>query len=140
MRLVASSKICQKMLMRGVFNFRLLAMVVLVSIGALVHGCSKKGEAVMNADSFNSASPELKEKWKAAADYSAKKNYLGAATNLMVIISKSQELTAEQNDALSQAWMNLGNQAFAAANQGDKVATEAVLKMKEVGYGERRVR
>ena len=52
----------------------------------------------------------------------------------------AQQLTAEQNDALTQAWEKLGNQAFAAANQGDKSATEAVLRMKQAGIGERRSR
>lgn len=122
------------------YRYWILLMLVLCFFAALVQGCSKKGAVAINASKFDSAPPELKEKWKAAADCAAKKNYLGAATNLMAIISKSQDLSAEQNDALSQAWMTLGNEAFAAANQGDKAATEAVLKMKDVGYGERRAR
>ena len=92
----------------------------------------------MSTASFSSAAPELREKWKAAAEYAANKNYLGAATNLMDIFSKAQQLTADQMDALSQAWLKLGNQAFEAANRGDKAATEAVLRMKQSGIGERR--
>lgn len=118
-------------------GFRLIAVVALFLVG-IIQGCSKKGDLVLDNSSFDSAPPELKEKWKAAGDYVARKNYLGAATNLIDIFGKKQQLTTEQNDALNQAWMKLGNQAFAAANSGDKAATEAVLKMRESGIGDRR--
>src|SRR5262249_48586465 len=104
----------------------------------LAPACSKKVDIVGNDTSFNSAPAELKEKWKTAAASASNKNYLGAATNLIEIFGQSSQLTAEQNEALNQAWLKLGNQAFAAANAGEKNATEAVLKMKETGIGERR--
>ena len=114
------------------------AAMAILGLGLMLPACSKNGPPVMSTTSFSSAPPELKEKWKAAAEYADHKNYLGAATNLMDIFGKSQQLTADQNDALSQAWLRLGNQAFEAANRGDKAATEAVLKMKQSGIGERR--
>jgi hypothetical protein len=121
-----------------VFRHRVVTVVILLLLGAVFPGCSKKENLALDTASFNSAPPELSEKWKAAANYASGNNYLGAATNLIDIFSKSQQLTPDQNDALNQAWMKLGNLAFAAANAGDKGATEAVLKMKETGIGERR--
>ena len=120
-----------------VAGFGLVVVVVLFLLG-ITQGCSKKGNLVLDNSSFDSAPAELKEKWKAAGEYVARKNYLGAATNLIDLFSKKQQLSTEQNDALNQAWMKLGNEAFAAANNGDKAATEAVLKMRETGIGERR--
>ena len=109
------------------------------ALGLTVAGCSKKNDPVkMPADRFDTASPKLKNKWNAAAGYASRNNYLGAATNLMAIFSETQQLTAVQNDALNEAWEQLGNKAFAAANAGDKLATEAVEKMRDSKLGSRR--
>jgi hypothetical protein len=116
-----------------------IAALALLLLGA-VPACSNKQTLVLDDASFNSAPAELRDKWKAAAQYAAGRNYLGAATNLIDLFNNSKPLTAEQNDALTQAWLKLGNQAFAAAETGDKAATEAVLKMKETGIGQRRGR
>lgn len=113
-------------------------VLVALLLALVLPGCSNRESLTMDVNGFNSAPPELKDKWAAAAQYASSRNYLGAATNLIPIFSKSQQLTTDQNDALNQAWMRLGNLAFAAANAGDKGATEAVLKMKETGIGERR--
>ncbi|HZR16121.1 MAG TPA: hypothetical protein VFE51_02235 [Verrucomicrobiae bacterium] len=115
-------------------------MIALLALGTAIQGCSKKQDVGLDTVSFSSAPPELKQRWDAAGQSAARKDYLGAATNLIEIFGKAQQLTTEQNDALTQAWEKLGNQAFAAANQGDKSATEAVLRMKQAGIGERRSR
>jgi hypothetical protein len=91
----------------------------------------------MEATRFESASPDLKSNWKAASDFASQNNYLGAATNLINMFGETQQLTEEQSQALNQAWEQLGNKAFAAANAGDKQATEAVLKMRESKIGTR---
>ncbi len=114
--------------------------MVLLCFGLILTGCSKKGELTLDPGSFSSAPPEAQEKWKAAAENVSKRDYLGAATNLMDLLSKGQQLTADQNAALNQAWLKLGNEAFAAANKGNKNATEAVLKMREVQTGDQRGR
>jgi hypothetical protein len=137
---VSPEVIQQPMKMPRVHWRQVSLAMVLLGIGMVLPACSKQGKPIMSAASFSSAPPELKEKWSAATEYAAHKNYLGAATNLMDIFSQAQQLTPEQNDALTQAWMTLGNQAFEAANKGDKAATEAVLKMKQSGIGERRGR
>ena len=118
---------------------RCISLILLpMALGLVFCACSKKGDAVaMAPTSFDSAPVDLKNKWQAAAEFAAKNNYLGAATNLMDIFSQTQRLTPEQNDALSQAWQQLGNKAFAAANRGDKMATEAVLKMRDAQIGGR---
>ena len=118
----------------------LSVVMVLLVLGSVLSGCSQKANLALDTASFNAAPPELREKWKAAAADASKKNYLGATTNLIDIFSKAQQLTPEQNDALNQAWLNLGNQAFEAANSGNKNATEAILKMKESRIGNRRDR
>jgi len=127
----------QEMKALRVAGFGFIAIVALFLLGT-IQGCSKKGDLVLDNSSFDSAPPELKEKWKAAGEYVSKKNYLGAATNLIDIFGNKQQLTTNQMDSLNEAWMKLGNQAFAAANAGDKAATEAVLKMRESGIGDRR--
>ena len=121
-------------------NIRAAALGCLFLLCALVQGCSKKGGVAIDNSSFNSAPPALKEMWDSAAKYAGSKNYLGAATNLIEICGKTQDLTPPQVEALNGAWISLGNEAFAAANNGDKNATDAVLKMKETGIGERRSR
>ena len=128
--------------MRALFGsgFGVTAALALLFFGAAILGCSKKDNLALDTSVFSSAPPELKAKWNAAAQSAASKDYLGAATNLTDLFASAQQLTPEQSNALNDAWQKLGNQAFAAANQGDKSATEAVLKMKETGVGERRSR
>jgi len=118
-------------------SWRRLAFAILLGLSLV--GCSKKSEPVaLSLTSFETASPELKSKWKAGAEFAAQNNYLGAATNLAELFGAAQQLTAEQNEALTQAWEQLGNKAFAAANAGDKAATEAVLKMRDSKVSQRR--
>jgi hypothetical protein len=120
---------------------RLALLALVLFVGNFVHsGCSKKDTLVLDNTSFSSAPAELREKWSAAAQDVAHRNYLGAATNLIDIFSKAQQLTPEQSNALNDTWLKLGNEAFDAANQGDKGATEAVLKMKESRIGNQRNR
>ncbi len=121
-------------------SHRVVAVIVLFLLGILIPSCAKQDRVVLDTASFGSVPPELKEKWKAAAECASSRDYLGAATNLIEIYGKSQQLTADQNEALNQAWLRLGNVAFTAANAGDKAATEAVLKMKATGIGDRRGR
>jgi hypothetical protein len=92
----------------------------------------------MSSTSFDSAPAELKQRWKLAGDYAGKGNYLGAVTNLIVVLGNSQQLTPEQNAALNEAWMNIGNQAFQAGEKGDKMAVQAVLEMRDSGFGKGR--
>lgn len=103
-------------------------------------GCSRQGgkPAVMASTSFDSAPPDLKQKWQAAGQYAAARNYLGAVTNLIVILSSSQQLSPEQNAAATEAWMDIGNQAFAAGDKGDKMAVQAVLEMRNSGFSKSR--
>ena len=116
---------------------RVFATIYLLTLGLAFPGCSKRGEVVvMESSMFDSAPAELRDKWKAAEGFVSKDNYLGAATNLMDVFSKSQGLTPEQHNALTQALQRLGNRAFDAANKGDKAATEAVLKMRASGIGD----
>jgi hypothetical protein len=116
---------------------RRLAFGILLGLSLI--GCSKKSEtAAISLTSFETASPELKSKWKAGAEFAAQNNYLGAATNLAELFGAAQQLTPEQNAALTQAWEQLGNKAFEAANAGDRTATEAVLKMRDSKAAPRR--
>lgn len=115
-------------------------VVILFAINTLLCGCSRKGAVAFDTGIFSSAPREISEKWKAAAEQSSQRNYLAVATNLADIFSQAQQLTAAQTEALNQAWLKLGNQAFEAANKGDKAATEAVIKMREYGIGNQRPR
>ncbi|HVV70502.1 MAG TPA: hypothetical protein VHI52_03225 [Verrucomicrobiae bacterium] len=117
-----------------------VALLGLFLLAAFLPGCSKQNKLVLDSASFSTAPADLKDNWQAASQSVESKDYLGAATNLVAIFNKGQQLTAEQKDALNQAWTKLGNLAFAAANNGDKNATEAVLKMKETGIDDRRSR
>lgn len=112
---------------------------LLLGLGLALFGCSKGSKpSVMSSTSFDAAPAELKQRWKVAGDYAGKGNYLGAVTNLMVIVSNSQQLTPEQNTALNEACMNIGNQAFQAGEKGDKNAVQAVLEMRNAGFGKGR--
>jgi hypothetical protein len=126
------------MKMLCLFNRRVCSTFLFVVLSLALPGCSKKNTVVLDDSIFSSASSDLRENWKAAANFLSKENYLGAATNLLALFGKKQQLSAAQNEAVSQALEKLGNQAFEAANKGDKGATEAVLKMKAAGVGDRR--
>ena len=117
---------------------RLSRLLLLVGLGSLLCGCQKNENTVsMPAAGFDSAPADVRAKWQAAAEFGSKRNYLGAATNLVDIFGKSAQLSAEQKDLLNQAWLQLGNKAFAAANAGDKMATETVMLMRNSQIGER---
>ncbi len=118
-------------------SYRLRVSCLLFGLGLVLSGCSKQGgkPVVMGSTAFDSAPPELQQKWKAAGEYAAKRNYLGAVTNLIVVFGNSQQLTPEQNAALTEAWSNIGNQAFEAGEKGDKMAVQAVLEMRNSGFG-----
>ena len=111
-----------------------------LGLGLVLCGCSKGGgkPAVMASTTFDSAPAELKQKWQAAGEFAAARNYLGAVTNLVVILSNSQQLSPEQNAAANEAWMNIGNQAFEAGDKGDKMAVQAVLAMRNSGFSKTR--
>jgi hypothetical protein len=111
-----------------------------LGLGLVLCGCSRHGgkPAVMTSNTFDSAPPELKQKWQEAGKYAAARNYLGAVTNLVVILSSSQQLSPEQNAAANEAWMDIGNQAFEAGDKGDKSAVQAVLEMRNSGFGKTR--
>lgn len=117
-----------------------LVLALLLAINTLLGGCSRKAAVAIDTGVFSSAPPDISEKWKAAAEQASQRNYLAVATNLADIFSRTQQLTSAQTEALNQAWLQLGNQAFEAANKGDKTATEAVIKMREYGIGDQRPR
>src|SRR6478736_6184204 len=96
-------------------------LAALLIFSFVFQGCSKREAPVtISASLFDSASPELKQQWKAAADCANGKDYLGAATNLLTVFDNSKSLTPEQTIALNEAWLELGNKAFQAAENGDK--------------------
>ena len=119
---------------------RLYLICGILSLGLIISGCSKQKPAAMASTSFDSAPAELKQRWKAAGTCAGKGNYLGAVTNLIFILNNSQQLTPEQSSALQETWMGIGNQAFQAAEKGDNNATQAVLEMRNSGFGNTRGR
>jgi hypothetical protein len=111
-------------------------LLLAVVVTPWLAGCGKKvTPVVMPVDTFASAPAELKAEWKAAADCVAKNDFMGAVTNLADLFAKTSQLSPEQTEALNQAWEHLGNRAFEVANTGDKAATEAVLKMRDLNLG-----
>lgn len=118
--------------------FRWLSVVLVVSSAVLaLAGCSKSSSrpAAMSSPVFDSAPAGVKEHWQSAGNLAAKGDYPGAVSNLTAIFEQSQSLTTEQKDALQQAWLDIGNQAFKAANDGNKKALEAVQQMRASPYG-----
>lgn len=102
-------------------------------------GCSKKSSGISTAGvSFDSAPAELQTKWKSATEAVAKKDYAAAVPDFVFILEKADQLTPEQKSALDQAWLELGNQAFQAADGGDQNATKAVLEMRASKFGQPR--
>ena len=118
---------------RSIHRWLFLAGLVLAT---LIVGCSQKHSAVaVNTSDFDSAPPELKQCWKVAAGCISQNNYLGAATNLMAMLEKSQGLTPQQTAALNKAWLDLGTAAFEAADRhGNKDALAAVLMIRNSKY------
>jgi len=92
----------------------------------------------MSSASFDSAPAELKQRWKDAGNYVGKGDYLGAVTNLVFILGSSQQLSPEQANAVNEAWLAIGNKAYQAGEKGDKNAVQAVLEMRNSGFGKSR--
>jgi|ERR1017187_339878 lipopolysaccharide biosynthesis regulator YciM len=98
--------------------------------------CSKKAESVtLNTSAFDAAPAAIKASWDAAAACAAKKNYLGAATNLISVLDDAKDLSAEQKEVLQKSWTELGEKAYAVAETGDKAAIEAMLAIRNSKYG-----
>ncbi len=120
-------------------NIRLIRrwLMVIPCVALMFSACSKSGgePETMKSGVFDSASADVREKWQNAATSIAGRDYLGAATNLMMVFSKSQSFTLEQKDALQQAWVQLGNQAFKAGENGDQRAVQAVMQMNASRFG-----
>jgi TRAP-type C4-dicarboxylate transport system substrate-binding protein len=107
-----------------------------ILLAVVVTACSKKPETVtMNTAAFDSAPATIKQKWNAAGESMAKKNYLGAATNLISVLDGAKELSAEQKDVLQKTWAELGEKTYAAAETGDKAAIEAIQTIRNSKYG-----
>lgn len=107
-----------------------------ILLALVLAACSKKTESVtMNTAAFDSAPAAIKESWNAAAAYATKKNYLGAATNLISILDNAQQLSAEQKEVLQKTWTELGQQAYTVAETGDKAAIEAIQAIRNSKYG-----
>jgi hypothetical protein len=124
--------------MRKVSNLRRLQKAAAIfCLSLVVFGCSKEGAKpnVMASNVFDSAPKEVKDNWLAAGKHAAKGDFMGAVSNFTLVFKESQSLTPEQQDALLQAWLDAGNQAFKAANNGDKEALEAVRQIRESPYG-----
>jgi hypothetical protein len=115
----------------------LLFAFILLCFGFLFASCSKPGgsPAAASPDAFDSAPADVKAKWDAAVACTTKSDYLGAVTNLAVIFRNSHTLTPGQNEALQQVWADVGNNAFRAANEGDKAALEAIMAIRASGIG-----
>ena len=105
-------------------------------LALVVTGCFKKRESVtMNTSAFDSAPAAIKQSWNAASEFAAKKNYLGAATNLISVLDNAKDLTAEQKDVLQKTWTELCDKTYAVAETGDKAAIEAILAIRNSKYG-----
>lgn len=118
--------------------FRWLSAALLLSCVILAPGGCSKGAsrpAGMSSPTFDSAPAAVKEHWQSAGNLAAKGDYPAAVSNLTAVFAQSQSLTPEQQDALQQAWLDIGNQAFKAANDGNKKALEAVQQMRASPYG-----
>jgi hypothetical protein len=109
----------------------------LCCVAVLCAACSKQGASLtaMSSSSFDSAPAQVREKWQKASESVSRKDFLGSATNLMILFSQADTLTAEQRQALQLAWVQVGNQAFKAAENGDKMALQAVQRMNASPYG-----
>lgn len=107
-----------------------------ILLAVVVTACSKKPDAVgMNTTAFDSAPAAIKQSWNAAAECAAKKNYLGAATNLISVLDGAKQLSAEQNDILKKTWDELGEKTYAVAETGDKAAIAAIQAIRNSRYG-----
>lgn len=117
-----------------IFRFRQMAppSAIVVLLGLGITACSKPATVVTLQAEFASADAGVKEHWQAAAQCVGKKDYLGAATNLMAVHASSAQLTEPQKAALETVWLELGNEAFQAADNGNAEATKAVLLMRTV--------
>ncbi len=108
-------------------HFLLFALVVPLALA----GCSRKtteGVPPPDAHAFDSAPPEKKAVWEKAVE-AAKTNDFVTAYRLFYTLSR-EPLPADQQNAASNAFVNLSQRLTAAAEKGDTAALDALKEVR----------
>jgi hypothetical protein len=100
-------------------------MFFLAAACALLNGCDQRS---VNKAAFASAEPEIKQTWDKALADSKANDYLGANTNLVVLLGRP--ISADQMVEVQNALAALNDRMYAAAAKGDASAQKAVEALK----------
>ncbi len=112
---------------------RFAAIPVLMAI-IMLCGCSRRGPSNnISSTAFDSAPPDIKQLWTGGMDAWKSHRYPEAAKNFASLRAKAGGLSSQQADELAKATDEFGQEAFTAADKGDKAATEAVIILRNAG-------
>lgn len=111
---------------------RFAAIPALIAIFMLC-GCSRRGPSNnISSSAFDSAPADIKQLWSEGMNAWKSRHYPEAAKNFVSLGAKAG-LSPQQADELAKARDEFGQEAFTAADKGDKAATEAIMILREAG-------
>jgi len=114
---------------KGIIVFSILV----VALVTWLPGCGPAGRKITTADAnaFNDASPELKEKWAKAQAAAATNDYVGSILTLRSMLSAG--LSKPQVDAVQDALASYDAQLMKAVAKGDAAAQKALETLRSPG-------
>ncbi len=105
----------------------ILLFAVLLAVGGLFAGCSKKTGASSHV--FDNATPQLKEVWTKAVTADAANDYVTACTAYRNLLAEKVNLSGDQLDAVNAASIAINQRMNAAVNAGDAAAKKATADL-----------
>ena len=115
---------------RDRFHF-IWSVIPLLIVMLTLSGCSKTGPSNnISSAAFDSAPADVKQLWTDGMSAWKSRRYPEAATSFISLRAKADSLSPQQTDELTKVMDEFGQEAFTAANKGDKAATEAVLALR----------
>ena len=117
------------------FNFKLPGKIFWLAVFLVClspAGCSKakSRDAVVNANVFETASPQLKSDWEKIISASATNGYVVAILTCRKLQAQP-DLAADQRAAVDQAMTDTSNRMTAAADKGDQAAAAAIAELRK---------
>ncbi len=108
----------------------LFVFSVILTLCGLMAGCGKN---VANGNQvFVQAAPELKQAWDQAVNADKTNDYVAAVTGYRSLMKQGNTLTADQVDAVNAAALAINQRMYAAGQNGDEAAKQALQKFSQM--------
>ncbi len=116
------------------FSSRRLAEITALVLVALLCACSKSGPGKdISSSAFDSAPADIKQLWTDCLAAWKKHQYAVAATNFVVLQTKSASFPPQQAEELAKVRDTFGQEVLAASEKNAPGADEAIAVLRTVG-------